>query len=95
MFSVWQIAARQLLARNVYSFGLFSKRKPTPSDLERYDVVVVGAHLGNVLATHLDAIEGEKRTIYTAYDNLGTEVSSERILYEQGKYQYSRQDPQI
>ena len=34
MFSVRQIAARQLLSKNAFSFGLGgSKRKPTPSDL--------------------------------------------------------------
>ncbi len=83
MFSVRQIAARQLCARNAYSFGLFSKRKPTPSDLEKYDLVVVGGHLGNVLATHIDAMVGEKQKIFTAYDNPTTSMSSERILYEQ------------
>lgn len=56
MFSVRNIAARQLFARNTYSLGFGNKRKPTPNDLEKYDVVVIGAGLGNVLATHLDAV---------------------------------------
>jgi len=58
MFSVRQIAAKQLFARNTYALGFGKKRKPTPNDLEKYDVVVVGAGLGNVLATHLDAVVG-------------------------------------
>ena len=58
MFSVRQIAARQLIARNTYSLGFGKKRKPTPSDLDKYDVVVVGAGLGTIFAHHLDAVVG-------------------------------------
>ena len=58
MFSVRNIAARQLFQRNTYSLGFGKKRKPTPTDLEKYDVVVVGAGLGTVFATHLDAVVG-------------------------------------
>jgi hypothetical protein len=84
MFSVRQIAARQLFTRNTYSLGFGSKRKPTPADLDKYDVVVVGAGLGNVLAQHLDAVVGAKHKIYVAYDNPVTSYSSERGLYETG-----------
>ena len=87
MFSVRQIAARQLQAKTTFSFAFGgNKRKPTPSDLDKYDVVVVGAHLGNVLATHLDAVVGEKQKIFVAFDNLLTSLTSERGLYEQGQY---------
>lgn len=86
MFSVRQIAARQLWARNSYALGFGKKRKATPSDLEKYDVVVVGAGLGNVLATHLDAVVGEKQKIFVTYDNPVTAFSSERGLYETGSY---------
>jgi len=86
MFSVRQIAAKQLFARNTYALGFGKKRKPTPNDLEKYDVVVVGAGLGNVLATHLDAVVGEKQKIYLTYDNPLTSFSSERGLYELGEY---------
>lgn len=86
MISVRQIAARQLFSRNVYNLGFGSKRKATPGDLDKYDVVVVGAGLGNVLATHLDAVVGEKAKIYVAYDNPVTSFHSERNLYETGKY---------
>jgi hypothetical protein len=48
--------------------------------------VVVGAGLGNVLATHLDAVVGEKQKIYLTYDNPVTSFSSERGLYELGEY---------
>ena len=88
MFSVRNMAARQLFARNTYSLGFGKKRKPTPNDLEKYDVVVIGAGLGSVLATHLDAIEGEKVKIFLSYDNPVTYYTSERKLYEGGAYIY-------
>ncbi len=88
MFSVRQIAARQLLSRGSYCISFGNKRKPTPSDLEKYDVVVVGAGLGNVFASHLDAVVGDKQKIYVSYDNAVTAFSSERNLYEQGKYSW-------
>jgi hypothetical protein len=86
MFSVRRIAARQLFARNTYALGFGSKRKATPADLEKYDVVVVGAGLGNVFASHLDAVVGDKHKIYVAYDNPVTYYTSERGLYETGSY---------
>lgn len=86
MFSVRKIAARQLLNKNTYSLGFGKKRKATPNDLEKYDVVVVGAGLGSVLATHLDAVVGEKYKIFVAYDNPVTSYAPERNLYEQGWY---------
>lgn len=86
MLSVRKIAAQQLFARNVYGLGFGKKRKPTPNDLEKYDVVVVGAGLGSVLATHLDAVVGEKYKLFVAYDNPVTYYSPERGLYEQGRY---------
>ncbi len=86
MFTVRQIAARQLFSRNSYALGFGKKRKATASDLEKYDVVVIGAGLGNVLATHLDAVVGEKHKIYVTYDNATTPYSSERGLYETGSY---------
>jgi hypothetical protein len=85
MFSVRKIASRQLLARNTYSLGFGKKRKATPSDLEKYDVVVVGAGLGSVLATHLDAVVGEKYKLFLSYDNPVTYFWPERNLYEMGR----------
>jgi hypothetical protein len=84
MFSVRQIAAKQLFSKNIYSMGFGKKRKATPTDLDKYDVVVVGGHLGNVLATHLDAVVGEKQKIFVAYDGPVTAYSSQRNIYEQG-----------
>jgi sulfide:quinone oxidoreductase len=61
-------------------------------------VVVVGANLGNVFASHLDAVVGAKNKIYVAYDNPVTEYSPERSLYEQGyitKFNYSSPTRQV
>jgi len=33
---------------------LFNKRKPTPKDLDKYDVVIVGCNLGGILSRHFD-----------------------------------------
>ena len=85
MLSVRKIAARQLLQKNVYNLGFGKKRKPTPSDLDKYDVVVVGAGLGSVLATHLDAVVGEKYKIFLTYDNSSVYYNADRNLYEQGE----------
>ena len=86
MFSVRKIAARQLLQRNTYSLGFGKKRKPTPTDLPKYDVVVVGANLGSVFAHHLDAVVGEKYQTYVSYDNVTNPYYADRNLYEQGVY---------
>ena len=58
MLSLRRIATKHLFARNTYNLGFGKKRKPTPNDLDKYDLVVVGAGLGNVLASHLDAVVG-------------------------------------
>ena len=88
MFSVRNITAKHLFQRNVYNLGFGKKRKPTPTDLEKYDVVVVGAGLGTVFATHLDAVVGEKYKIFMSYDNPTVSYYADRNLYEQGLYQY-------
>ena len=58
MIRVADIAGKQLINSTRYGFAGLSfgkKRTPTPSDLSKYDVVVVGANLGSVFSTHLDA----------------------------------------
>ena len=87
MFTVRQLATKTLNNKNCYAFGLpfGNKRKPTPTDLQKYDVVVVGAGLGNVFAHHLDAVVGDKQKIYVTYDNPITMFAPQRNLYEQGQ----------
>lgn len=86
MHSITRLATKTLKV-NAFGFASFGKkRKPTPADLEKYDVVVVGAGLGSVLATHLDAVVGEKAKIFVSYDNPITQYSDQRNIYEQGLY---------
>lgn len=89
MFSIANIARKNLLTTTTkYGFAglpFGKKRTPTKSDLEKYDVVIVGANLGNVLASHLDAVMGDKAKIMVAFDNPTTEFNAQRVLYEQGK----------
>ena len=71
MFTIANIAQKSLTISSRYSFSLpFSKKRvPTKNDLAKYDVVVVGAGLGTVLASHLDAVMGDKAKILVAYDS--------------------------
>lgn len=71
MFTIANITHKSLITSARYGFsGLpFSKKRvPTKSDLAKYDVIVVGAGLGTVLASHLDAVMGDKAKILVSYD---------------------------
>jgi hypothetical protein len=84
MFTVANIAQKSLLRSSRYSLGFGNKRKPTKNDLQKYDVVIVGAGLGGALSSHLDANLGEKAKIFVAYDSPTYEFVSQRTLYEKG-----------
>jgi hypothetical protein len=88
MFSVANIAKKNLLTTTRYGFAglpFGKKRIPTKSDLDKYDVVIVGANLGNVLASHLDSVMGEKAKILVSFENQVSDFHAERTLYEQGQ----------
>jgi hypothetical protein len=88
MFTIANIAQKSLLTSCKFSFaGLpFGKKQiPTKNDLQKYDVVVVGANLGNVFASHLDSILKDKVKTIISYDAPVNQLNTERILYEQGK----------
>ena len=70
MFTVANIAQKNLLTATRYGFSLpfAKKRVPTKNDLQKYDVVIVGAGLGAALSSHLDAVLHEKAKIMVAYD---------------------------
>lgn len=69
-----------------YGFALpFAKKRiPTKNDLQKYDVVVVGAGLGGALSSQLDAVLGDKAKIFVAYDSPVYEFTAQRTLYEKG-----------
>jgi hypothetical protein len=60
MFTVANITHRSLLTSSKYCFALpfAKKRVPTKNDLQKYDVVIVGAGLGAALSHHLDSVLG-------------------------------------
>lgn len=49
--------------------GLGNKRKPTRKDLEKYDVVWVGANLGGICSRHFDEVMHGKFTNMVVFDN--------------------------
>ena len=88
MFKVREIATKSLMGRNGFGFaglGFGKKREKVKSDLDKYDVVIVGAHLGGVLSNHLDGAVGEKASIFVAYDNPYYQYHAIRGFYEQGR----------
>lgn len=71
MFTIANIAHKSLITSSRYGFaGMpFSKKRiPTKNDLPKYDIVIVGAGLGSVLAHHLDHLMTENVKILVAYD---------------------------
>lgn len=71
MFTVANIAQKSLLTSCKFSFAglpFGKKRIPTRNDLQKYDVVVVGGNLGNVFASHLDKVLGDKVKTLISYD---------------------------
>jgi hypothetical protein len=70
MFTVANIAQKSLVNSNRFGFAFFGKKRvPTKNDLQKYDVVIVGAGLGGALSSHLDKVLGEKVKIFVAYDS--------------------------
>jgi sulfide:quinone oxidoreductase len=58
-----------LTSGNKFGFaGLGKKRKPTPKDLDKYDVVIVGCNLGGILSRHFDHVVKGKYNIMVVLD---------------------------
>lgn len=77
----------QLCLSNKFAFaGLpFGKKRDKPkNDSAKYDVVIVGGHLGALLSNHLDAVVGPKATIFVSYDNPLYQHNVPRSFYEKG-----------
>lgn len=71
-----------------YSMG-GEKRKKTPSDLDSYDVVWVGANLGGIASQHLDKQSHGKYTQFVVYDHPLNQMSPVRVPYEQQQFKKS------
>lgn len=59
------------------------KRKPTPKDAEKYDLVVVGGNLGGILTNHFDAEVHGHHSIFCAFDSSVNQQHPMRVIYEQ------------
>lgn len=57
------------------------KREKTKNDLPKYDVVIVGGHLGALLSNHLDGAVGPKASIFVSYDTPSYEFGPLRQFY--------------
>lgn len=74
----------KLFTRNAYGFAglpFGKKRAAVKSNLDKYDVVIVGGHLGPVLSNHLDAVVGPKASIFVAFDRFNYYLNTNRVLY--------------
>ena len=60
-----------------------SKRKQTSKELDKYDVVVVGANLGGIFSNHFDAEAHGHYKIMTVFDQNINQLSPIRVIYEQ------------
>lgn len=60
------------------------KREKVKGDLAKYDIVIVGGHLGALLSNHLDAVLGSKASIFVAYDQPIYQYPAVRSFYEKG-----------
>jgi len=77
----------QLSIATKYAFAGLSfgkKREKVKSDLPKYDIVIVGSHLGALLSNHLDAVLGAKASVFVAYDNPIYQYPVIRPFYEKG-----------
>lgn len=71
MIKISHKITNNLVVSTRYSFaGLpFGKKPSKPkNDLDKYDIVIAGGHLGALLSRHLHAVLGEKATIFVSYD---------------------------
>lgn len=65
-----------------YSFAS-ANRKPTRKDLDRYDVVTIGANLGGMMSRHFDEATKGKYTMMVVFDQPINQVYPMRCIYEQ------------
>lgn len=63
--------------------GLFSKRKATKKDLEKYDVIVVGCNLGGIFSRHFDEVTHGHYSTMVVFDQNVNQQLPMRTIYEQ------------
>lgn len=65
--------------------GLFKKSKPTPKDLDKYDVIILGCNLGGILSRQFEKVTKNHYKIMVVFDRNTNEQLPIRNIYEQGK----------
>jgi len=65
--------------------GLFKKSKPTPKDLEKYDVIILGCNIGGILSRQFEKVTKNQYKIMVVFDRNTNEQLPLRSIFEQGK----------
>lgn len=65
--------------------GLFKKSKPTPKDLEKYDVIILGCNIGGILSRQFEKVTKNHYKIMVVFDRNTNEQLPLRSIFEQGK----------
>lgn len=88
MIIAHKVSTRLVLNTKYHFAGLpFGKKREKVKNGEaKYNVVIVGGHLGPLLSNHLDAVVGAKASIFVSYDNSSYQFSPIRTFYEKGWY---------
>jgi len=75
-----------LITKSARGFaGLFKKKKPTPKDLEKYDVIIIGCNLGGILSRQFEKATKQHYKVMVTFDRNTNEQLPIRNIYEQGK----------
>jgi len=75
-----------LITKSARGFaGLFKKKKPTPKDLEKYDVIIIGCNIGGILSRQFEKATKQHYKVMVTFDRSTNEQVPIRNIYEQGK----------
>lgn len=77
------LQSSSLASNLIRKFSLNFKRKPTPRDLEKYDLITVGGNLGGILTQHIDKVTHGHLKMFCAFDNPINQQYPMRVIYEQ------------
>lgn len=88
MFGIGAAKRASLTARSINHFAGGGKRKATRKDLDKYDLVIVGANLGGIFSRHIDHVTHGKLNTMVCLDSNINQQYVMRNIYEQGRYSY-------
>lgn len=85
MFGFGVARKASLTARAMNHFAGGGKRKATRKDLDKYDLVIVGANLGGIFSRHIDHVVHGKLETMVCLDSSINQQYVMRNIYEQGR----------